>query len=72
MAAWCNPDGLLVHYGRRVKGDVLECCSKTAPAGECVSPTYTASTNEYKYHEYWNTGEISRGFGPMQEETNPT
>jgi hypothetical protein len=70
MATWCNPDGLLVHYGRREKGDTLECCSKTEPAGECDVPSYTRATNQYKYIEYWNTGEVERGFGPMQVETD--
>jgi hypothetical protein len=70
MSTWCNPDGLLVHYGARNKGEVLECCSKTGPAAECPTESPVASTNKYQYVEYWNTGEISRGFGPMQVETD--
>jgi len=71
MTDWCNSDGLLVHYGRREKGDVLECCTKTSPAAVCTKPVATPSTNEYKYAEYWNTGEVPRGFPPMNTETNP-
>ena len=66
---WCNADGLLVRFNRREKG-ALQCCSKTESATDCVAPTYTRATNEYKYTEYWNTGEITRGFGPMQVETD--
>lgn len=66
---WCNADGLLVRFNRREIG-ALECCSKTEPAGECAAQSYTAATNQYKYIEYWNTGEITRGFGPMQVQTD--
>lgn len=68
---WCNSDGLLVHYGRREKGETPQCCSKETPADACSTPNYTASNNSYKYVEYWNTGEVLRGFGPMQVETDP-
>ena len=71
MSTWCNPDGLKVHYGKRTKGETPTCCSEELSEGECATPDYVASSNSYKYVEYWNTGEVTRGFGPMQEQTNP-
>ena len=66
---WCNPDGLLVRFNRREKG-ALECCTKDTPAAECTTPTYTRATNKYSYVETWNTGEVTRGFGPMSVESD--
>jgi len=69
MSTWCNQDGLLVHYGRRLKNEVLECCTDATPPEVCPDPQFVRATNVYRHVHYEDFG-VPVGYGPMSVETD--